>query len=102
MMQGDAYALPIEIQTADGLANGQTFADVEIMIGPIRRTLRDGSLTYDADQQAFLFPLSQQDTFALCSGIKPGQVRVRTHDGQVFGTSLGGVDVRRSLSREVL
>lgn len=102
MMQGDAYALPIEIQTADGLATGETFADVEIIIGPIRRTLREGGLTYDASKQAFLFPLSQQETLALCTGIKPGQVRVRTRDGQVFGTSLGGVDVRKSMSKEVL
>ena len=102
MMQGDAYALPIEIQTANGLAKENTFADVEIVIGSIRRTLRKGGLTYDAEQQAFLLPLTQQETFALCTGTKPGQVRVRTHDGQVFGTSLGAVDVKGSLSREVL
>lgn len=102
MMQGDAYALPIEIRTADGPAKENTFADIEVIIGPFRRTLREGNLTYDPVRQVFLFPLTQRDTFSVCHGIKPGQVRVRTHDGQVFGTSLGSVDIMGSLSREVL
>lgn len=104
IMQGDQYAVPVEIKTADGTpANGETFADVEIVVGSVRRTMSAGEIVYDPNQAAFLFPLTQTETFALRDQPHIMQIRVKTVEGDVLGVNLGGaIIVIGSKSKEEL
>lgn len=103
IMQGDQYALPVEILTADGtLATEDTFADVEVVVGPLCKTASAGEITYSEEHEAFLFPLTQEDTLSLRDMPQDMQLRVKTQEGEVFGVKLGRVVVESSLSEEVL
>lgn len=101
MMAGDAYSIPIKINTADGLANASTFVDVEVCVGHVRKTLYDGDITFDSELNAFLVPLTQEETFSLRGRAKVN-VRCKLAGGNVIGIDLGTVDFAPSLSKEVL
>lgn len=103
IMQGDQYAVPVEILTQDDVpANGETFMEVEIVIGGICKTMTSGAVVYDADRQAFLFPLTQAETFAMRDLHQQAQVRVKTKSGEVIGRRLGRVVIDVSDSKEAL
>ena len=103
IMQGDQYAIPFEILTADGTpANGDTFADVELVVGALRKTMSSGAIVYDADRGAFLFPLMQEETFSMRDQRYKAQLRVKTVDGDVIGIDLGVIIVDVSKSKEIL
>ena len=101
MMQGDGYSLPIEIFRADGTrVTDPDVADVEVTLGPLRKTYKRGEVTFcDGKWQ---FPVTQQETFSLEAQRQRCQVRVLWLDGTVEGVSLGEILVTESLSREVL
>lgn len=99
MMQGDSYSLKIYITQEGAPVTPAEAEAVEIMLGPYRKNY-PGEL---AHQDGFwLFPLSQAESLDMMSGRQPCQVRVKFTGGEVLGTEVGLIDVRDSLSREVL
>lgn len=101
MMMGDAYRLPIQITTAAGVADLESFEELEVFFGDVRKTLSTGEVTYDNVRQVFLVPLSQKETFRQ-QGVVEVQIRVKTFDGDVIGETIGEVDVLKSTSKVVL
>lgn len=99
LMQGDQYNIPIEILTSNGIANLNTFEDIEVQIGPIRKTLGKKQITYDSENKVFLFPLRQEDSFRLKKKNVEVQVRVKLFTGDIIGTSLGYFNIEDALSR---
>jgi hypothetical protein len=102
MMKGDAYRIPINIETAEGAATPESFADVEVCIGrSVRKTLSAGEITYDTERALFLVPITQEETFAL--GMRSRiNIRCKYAGGDVVGIDLGILEFEPSLSREVL
>jgi hypothetical protein len=102
MMKGDAYRIPINIETAEGAATPESFADVEVCIGrSVRKTLSAGEITYDTERALFLVPLTQEETFAL--GMRSRiNIRCKYAGGDVVGIDLGILEFEPSLSMEVL
>lgn len=102
MMRGDAYSLPISIETSVGIATADLFEEVEVCIGSeVRKTLSSGEITFDAERSLFLVPLTQEETFGL-HGRARVNIRCKYHGGDVVGVDLGVLDFVPSLSREVL
>ena len=101
MMTGDSYRVPIKLETANGIANPDTFEDIEVMFGDIRKTLSEGGIEYDAEKERFLIPLSQKETFR-CKGDVNVQIRCKFADGSVVGISAGTYNVEKSTSKVVL
>lgn len=100
-MTGDAYRLPIQIETSMGLANMGTFEDLEVMFGDVRKTISGGEIKYDEEKQAFLIPLSQKETFRQKRNVEI-QIRCKFPDGSVVGVSAGNYDIEKATSKVVL
>ena len=102
MLKGDAYRIPISIETAEGAATPESFADVEVCIGrSVRKTLSEGEITYDTERALFLIPITQEETFAL--GMRSRiNIRCKYAGGDVVGIDLGILEFEPSLSREVI
>lgn len=101
MMQGDSCGLSIEILNADGAAvTPDDVSNVEVTIGYLRKTYASGEITY-ADGK-WIFPLTQEETFKFPAARVKAQVRVVWVNGNVEGTVLDSVNVRESMSKEVL
>ena len=102
MMKGDAYSLPIQIETDSGIATEESFAEIEICIGnTVRKTFSSGEITYEKQRAVFLVPLTQEETFRL-HGRARVNVRCKYASGDVVGVDLGVLAVTSSLSKEVI
>lgn len=101
MMMGDSYSLPIQLRTAEEIANLSTFEELEIMFGNVRKTISNGEITYDEERQMFLVPLSQNETFRQKNPVEV-QARAKFFGGDVVGINLGFVDIQKSTSKVVL
>lgn len=102
VMQGDAYSVAFAIASEDGEVTAEQVLDVEIIIGDMRKTYAAGEVSYDAENRCFVFPLSQEETLHLPNAPLTCQVRCKFMSGDVIGTDLGKIDVKRSASKVVL
>ena len=101
MKQGDQYALPIQIETNEGIAGATTFADLEVFLGSVRKTLSGGDIKYNSGTKTFNVYFTQKDTFKL-NGAEELQIRCKFDSGDVIGIKAGSYSVEDSLSRVVL
>jgi hypothetical protein len=101
MMQGDQYTLPIQIETSEGIADAATFADLEIFLGSVRKTLSGGDVSYSKEAKSFNVYFTQKDTFKL-NGMEELQIRCKFGSGDIIGIKAGSYNVEDSLSRVVL
>ena len=101
MMQGDAYGVSIEIRKEDGtIVTESDVSDVEITIGNMTKTKSGGAVRFE--DNVWVFPVTQAETFKLPAARTKVQVRVVWPNGDVEGVVLDDILVRDSLSREVL
>ena len=99
--QGDQYGIPVTIKVNGELATPDMFSNVEIVIGNIRKDLESG-VTYSADEQAWIFPVTQEETIRLAATKQKAQARVKFAGGNVYRASLGEIDLESSISKVVL
>lgn len=102
MMQGDSYGIPFEIRVDGVIASDSDFEDVEISIGNITKSISSGGVSFDGTKNAFVFSVSQEETFALASVKQRVQIRVKRLNGYVHGVALDGFDVVGAISKAVL
>lgn len=103
MMQGDSRSLKIKILKSDKTAvTEDDVSDVEVTVGFLKKTYKEGGVTFDAEKGVWLVPLTQEETFKFTPSHVKAQVRVLWNDGSVEGVSLGCINVLDSLSKEVL
>ena len=113
--QGDQYSIPFPILMDDYIitddllnsGNAETDGDVEITIGKLRKTLRNGEIKFNPNTYTFDFPLTQEETFALRPGMRlRSQVRVklRSFDSNennfIFSYDGPNVLIIQSISKE--
>lgn len=104
IMQGDQLALVFT-----GKAGGQPLDTTEVeriefSIGGTLRKCWPDEVTQDTEGN-FLFPLTQQESFAVCAGPVHIQVRVKFYgagDPVVAGVNAGNLRVEDSISKVVL
>lgn len=101
IMQGDARSIGVELLLEDGtVVEPKDVADVEITIGLLSKSLRQGQLPFL--NGVWVFPLTQRETLAYNATVQKAQVRVRWPTGEVEGVSLGRIYIDESLSRKEL
>lgn len=101
MMQGDSYSLHIEILDVDGSAiTDSDVSDIEISVGFLKKRYTTGKITFNDGK--WVFPLTQQETFAMAPARVKIQCRVKRVNGVVEGCDLGYRNIRESISKEVL
>lgn len=101
MMQGDAYSLPIVLRQGELLITPEMVLRLEITIGNLTRTY-PGVVRYDEENGQWLFPLTQEQTFAFKAGrTPPVQARIKFNDESVVGAK-GKTVTPTFASQEVL
>ena len=100
MMQGDSYGISIEIETESGtIVTDADVSDVQITIGFLTKTMSGGDVTFK--DGVFIFPITEEESFALIPKPVKAQVRVKWTNGDIEGVSLGDIRVTESMSRMV-
>lgn len=102
MMQGDAYSLPIVLRQGELLITPEMVLRLEITIGDLTRTY-PGVVRYDEENGQWLFPLTQEQTFAFKAGrTPPVQARIKFNDESVVGAKGKTIYVSASRSKGVM
>lgn len=101
IMQGDSYPLSIEFRSTDDvLITDKDVLVIEVVIDKIFKSYPD-EIRYENDN--FIIPLSQHDTFSLNQGEKIIQARIKFVDNSVTGwRDIGLINVVPSISRDIL
>lgn len=102
IMQGDQYAIPIIGKQNGKPLDMDTIDEVEFVIGKMRK-LYPGEVVLD-EGGTFLFPLTQQETFAMQRSSQHVQIRVKFNGDPpvVVGVDVGDIYVADSISKVVL
>ena len=100
IMAGDAFNIEITLKDASGNMI-DTAQDVEVALGSLIKSLVDGGVSYDSDKKAWIFPVSQEESFAMPS-INGLQARVKFSNTNVVGVNIDTVYKIGSSSAEVL
>lgn len=102
IMQGDQYAIPFSGTQNSKPLDMTTVDEVEFMIGRMRK-MYPGEVVLDEDGR-FLFPLTQQETFAVQRSSQHVQIRVKFKGSPpvVAGVDVGDIYVADSISKVVL
>lgn len=103
ILQGSAIPIAINLNDEE-TGNPITSDDVsamEIVIGNIRKTF-PGSISFDAEQEAWIINLTQKETFSMSPMIYEPQCRVVLNNGYIPGTTLSKVRIIEGKSKEVL
>lgn len=102
MMQGDAYKLPVVLRQGELLITPEMVHRLEITIGNLTRTY-PGAVSYDKENGQWLFPLTQEQTFAFKAGnTSPVQARIKFGDESVVGATGKSIYVSASKSKGVM
>lgn len=103
IMQGDQYAI-VFTGTQDGAPlDLSTIELIEFVVGKLCKRY-PGEVTTDEDGN-FLFPLTQEETFAFKSAAQPVQIRVKFYgvaEPEIIGVHVGSVNISDSISKVVL
>lgn len=103
MMQGDEKNLNIEILNRNQVPiTADDVSDVEIVVGSLRKTYKNGEVFFDADKSKWICPVTQEETFTLPASRVKAQARILWPNGEVEGCPLGYVNIHESISKEVL
>lgn len=103
ILQGNTYLLPIRVGdcndnviTADRVTKGQfIFGKYEKFYG------EEGEVQWSDELQAFLFPLTEQETFEL-NGVIKYQARLLLNDGSVSGSVPENYYVYESITKSII
>ena len=108
--QGDQYSIPFPILIDDYIITDDLLnidGDVEIVIGKLRKTLRNGEIKFNSTNYTFDFPLTQEETFALRPGmILRSQIRVKlrsfdsNENNLIFSYDGPNIFIKQSISKE--
>lgn len=102
MQQGDQYSIRITIRKEETALAPEDVEGVKVKIGNIEHRYPDGSLTYDTTTEAWLFPVTQEQTLSLL-GTQPAQVQVNLGGTppQIIGSSVQSATINGSVIRSV-
>lgn len=99
IMQGDQYNIPFEIADKTGtVILPEQVETVEIAVGKVKKTFPN-EINYLEGK--FLYPVSQEETFDMTENVDI-HIRVKFVSGDVVGTTINGINVVESISKEVL
>ena len=103
MLQGNTYWLAVRVEDCGGkVVGGDRVARGRFEVGGIVKYYGEGGeVVWDEQVGAFLFPLSEEETFTLSGGIEY-QARVVLEDGTVCGSVPEEYYVYESLSKELI
>lgn len=103
IMQGDQVVVALTLTNDDGdTITDYGVEEVVVTIGSIEVKMTDGNVSYDAEGEVWVFPITQEASLAQAAGMERMQVRVKFTDGSVCGANVATVFILPAKNTEVL
>lgn len=97
--KGEQFAIPFEVKIGEDIAMPEDIDGVRIKVFGKLRSWPDGELTYDAEENAWLYPLDQDQTRGKLPGASEAQVAVKIGN-DIIKTDVFGIEVKNSIIME--
>lgn len=98
--QGDSYSFIFKINQGEASLDMDGVELIEFTIGTLSKSW-PLAVTYNEDDQTFLFPVSQEETFAM-SGWEDYQVRIKYATGNVYASPVNKINIKDTLSKNII
>lgn len=98
--QGDQYSIMFQILTCQSPLDLTDVATIEFSLGDMVKSYPI-EVEYDEDTHAFLFPVTQAETFKL-DGYVDYQARIKYNNGNVYGTPINKIMINNSISSNII
>ena len=101
VQQGDQYSLPITIRMGDGYVTPDTVTGLRLSVAGIEQRY-PGTLDYDAPSNAWLFPLTQEQTLQMQGHVTiQAQANLGGSPAVIIGSGTTSEQVAESIIRSV-
>lgn len=101
IMEGDQYGICITLyDDNETLITEDLVEEVEVCIGKYIKYYSTGDVTFS--EGAWVFPLSQEESFGFVTTSVDCQIRVKFVGGDVIGEAFDRIEIKRSRSRRIL
>ena len=100
--QGESYPIYITLRQDGRILTPELVADVKICIGNFHKTLSEGGVQFDAENQRWWIKPTQEETMSIPAASYMATAHVAYADGTVLITPLDYVMIRGSCCGEVL
>ena len=97
--KGEQFSIPFDVKINDVIATPEDIDGVRIKVFGKLRSWPDGELTYDAEENAWLYPLDQDQTRGKLPGASEAQVAVKIGN-DILKTDVFGIEVKNSIIME--
>lgn len=96
--QGDQYAIPFHVTVGGSAVTPDNCDDVRIQIGRQLKSYQANGLTYNAENQTWLFPVSESSTALMRTSIEY-QVGVKV-GSQIVYSAAGAIRIADNIIKE--
>ena len=97
--KGEQYAIPFDVKINDVIATPEDIDGVRIKVFGKLHSWPDGELTYDDEENAWLYPLDQDQTRGKLPGASEAQGAVKIGN-DILKTDVFGIEVKNSIIME--
>ena len=98
--QGDQYSFIFKIEQCEKPIELEGIVLIEFTIGELSKQWPT-EVKYDEEQQVFLYPVTQEETFAM-DDWEPYQVRIKYASGNVYASPISKIFVKNTLSKNII
>lgn len=98
--QGDQYSFIFKIEQCEVPLDLEGVNLIEFTVGTLSKQWPT-TVTYDEEQKVFLFPVTQQETFAM-GDYEEYQVRIKYSSGNVYASPINKIYVKNTLSKNII
>ena len=101
LQQGDQLAIPFYITQGDHVVRPDLVNDVRIQVGEDLKTYSAGEISFDAENNVWTFPVTQEQTRALLCATNPVKYQVGLKVGdEIVYSAVGKLMINSSIIRE--
>lgn len=97
--KGEQFAIPFEVKIGDDYATPENIDGLRIKVCDRLCFWPDGELTHDAEENVWLYPLSQSQTRTIIPGVNAAQVAVKIGNS-ILKTDVFGLEIKNSIIME--
>ena len=98
--QGDQYSFILKMEVNGAPMNLENVELIEFTIGQLSKKW-PLEVQYNDERKEFYFPVTQQETF-MFGTYEKYQARIKYVNGEVFGSHVNGINVKETLSRNII
>lgn len=97
--KGEQFAIPFEVKIGDEIATPADLDGLRIKVFGKLHEWPGGGLTFDSEENVWLYPLGEDQTRGILDGPKPAQVAVKLGEN-ILKTDVFEIEVKNSIIME--